>query len=279
MDDRLIDSFYGFAENYRKRKYPEQDYFKERILEIFSDGSKIARDFGIDIQIPKEISFKNVRKYLDSIANRANGDSKRIAELRGMLESDMNLFAEKNMNLIRSYSTKCSLLSKMDYFDVHSAFNECLYASAAGFDFNRGIKFSTYIVKTFDNWMKKNLKKKRWRAEKVNVLSLDQRGDNDSRGLNSIIPDNKNKDSLSNLIANEELNEKLSVVQQAIREVVSSRDSRDANIIESYFDTRGSMGKPLTYEELGERHGLTKERVRQILEEARKEIKMVINKS
>jgi RNA polymerase primary sigma factor len=167
-----------------------------------------------------------------------------VAGLVSQVEAVKQRIIKANLRLVVSIAKKHVGWSP-DFFAVISDGNMSLMRAVENFDYNRGVKFSTYAT---------------WAVMKNYARSIPEERYHSARYVTG-------QDEVLEVVAGRPTDETSASDQQKVRELIetglSELDEREREIVSSHFGLGGKSGS-LTLEQLGRRFGVTKERVRQI---------------
>lgn len=192
----------------------------------------------IDVAQPKTKDMDAVERYMEQ-ANEVK-----------------NFLIRSNLRLVVSIAKK-HMKPNANFFEMVSDGNISLIRAIEKFDFTRGFKFSTYaswaIMKNFARSIPAEytqLDRFRTGSEEV----FDQASDPRSERLNEEFVNKRQ--------------------HEALMEILSQLDSRERDIIVSRYGLLEGA-PPLTLEQVGQKHGVTKERIRQLESRALQKLRKI----
>ncbi len=186
-------------------------------------------------------------KGLDAEAMTA-AEYLRVAGLITQVEAVKQRIIKANLRLVVSIAKRHVGWSP-DFFAVISDGNMSLMRAVENFDYNRGVKFSTYAT---------------WAVMKNYARSIPEERYHSARYVTG-------QDEVLEVAADRPTDETSESDQHKVRELIQTGlgelDEREREIVSSHFGLGGKNGS-LTLEQLGQRFGVTKERIRQIEQRA-----------
>ena len=166
-----------------------------------------------------------------------------------------------NIGLVLAMAKKVNFAG-VEFTDLVSEGSMALLRATDKFDCQRGFKFSTYacraIFKGFSRTAKQNYRyRKRFPTQWDTVLE---------------------KDDHLEILRQEEHENGIEEVREIFEENLADLSGIEQSVIEMRFSLQSSLKRPLTLKQVGDKLGLTKERIRQIQNNALAKIREVAEK-
>ncbi|MGZ0171346.1 MAG: sigma-70 family RNA polymerase sigma factor [Planctomycetales bacterium] len=177
---------------------------------------------------------------------------KEIDRLLSEVEKVREELARANLRLVVSVAGKLSI--SRDEFDEFDEFvaegNGILLYAIDKFDYSRGYRFSTYLTHAVQRHLYRVIDRRRKRAQREHPCQAEMMA----------------QEPMIETDPSESIEDEIKVAAAAvISKFDETLDERERVIVRGRFGLDGS-GESLTFRELGEQLGLSKERVRQLLQ-------------
>lgn len=198
---------------------------------------------------------KKLRDRIDRQHPKTN-DLEQLEQLLEQAQQVKNFLIRSNLRLVVSIAKK-HMTPSANFFEMVSDGNMSLFRAVEKFDYSRGNKFSTYAT-----WA---IMKNYARSIPAEYTRLDRFRTGTDEMFDSSTDDRRNpyEDQRTNRQQH-----------QVIMSILEQLEDRERNIIiQRYGLDDGS--EPLTLEQVGQRHGVTKERIRQIETRALQKIRKI----
>lgn len=180
---------------------------------------------------------------------------RRIQQLLRESAEVRNRIVQSNLRLVVSIA-KTMTAGGESIDDLISEGNIPLIRAAEIFDFNRGLRFSTYATWAIRNGLYRVIKRKRRRQQRLGEL----------------------EPAWSQELAESPVLDEYSFTQPQVDQCIRRLDDRGQTIIQDRFGLSGK-NPPAKFRELAEKLNLSSERVRQLLARALKELKEMLGES
>lgn len=258
------ESFEGTTED-GLREADVQLYRAEEPASGSLDPESAAGSILLALQESRLLTFEGEQllfKRLNFLRFRANAiqvsaspkrpSKKKLAEVNRLLDEAKAIrdeLAEANLRLVVSIAGKLAF-SREEFEEFFAEGNGILLYAIDKFDYGRGYRFSTYVTHAVQRHLYRYIERRKKRAQREVTREPD------------LMINEVSADSAPDPIAEHEVAEFTAIV---ISKIDQTLDDREQFIVRGRFGLNGT-GESKTFSRLGEELGLSKERVRQLLQ-------------
>ena len=176
---------------------------------------------------------------------------KEVDRLLGQAKEVREELARANLRLVVSVAGKVSI-SRDEFDEFVAEGNGILLYAIDKFDYSRGYRFSTYLTHAVQRHLYRVIDRRRKRARREHAYQTEMMA----------------QEPMIETDPSESIEDEIKVAAAVvISKIDDTLDERERVIVRGRFGLDGS-GKSLTFRELGEQLGLSKERVRQLLQQS-----------
>jgi RNA polymerase primary sigma factor len=201
----------------------------------------------------KQLNFLRFRaSAIQATLHPKRPAKKKVREMERLLveaEAAREELAKANLRLVASIAGKLSISSE-EFDEFVAEGNGILIYAIDKFDYSRGYRFSTYVTHAVQRHLYRVIDRRRKRAQREHACQAEVMA----------------QEPMIETDPTELIEDEIKVAAAAvIAKLEDTLDEREQFIVRGRFGLDGS-GNSLTFRELGEQLGLSKERVRQLLQ-------------